>query len=145
LAVNATGGASRSIVYVGPLTGSAPASALPARSLIAPARSSFSCNVPEPDGVPVPVEAVIVRVVPMPVTAVIAGAPDRPVAATEKFVATTPLTASPNVTVQETDVTFVGEPPLRAIDTPLVPGGVVSNVYCWPVTAAGSRALPAAS
>jgi hypothetical protein len=121
-------------------------SALPARSVIEPACTRFSCNVPEPDGVPVPVEAVIVRVVPLPVTAVIVGVPDRPVAASEKLAATTPLTASPNVTVQDTEAAFVGEAPLRTIDTALVVGGVVSNVYGWPVTGTEARrALPAAS
>ncbi len=143
--MNVTGGASRSIVYVGPSTGRVPARALPARSVIGPVRTSFSCNVPEPAGVPVPVEAVTVRVVALPVTAVIAGVPDRPLAASEKFPAPTPLTASANVTVQDTEVAFVGELPLRAIDTPPVPGGVVSNVYRWPVTGAEARALPAAS
>jgi hypothetical protein len=100
--------------------------------------------VPEPNGVPVPVEAVIVRVVALPVTAVIVGVPDRPLAASEKLAAATPLTASPNVTVQDTEAAFVGEAPLRAIDTALVVGGVVSNVYVCPVAGA-ARALPAAS
>jgi hypothetical protein len=106
----------------------------------------LSCNAPEPDGVPVPVEAVIVRVVPLPVSPVIVGAPDRPLAASEKFAATTPLTASPKVTVHDTEAALVGEPALRTIDTPLVVGGVVSNVYCCPVIGTEApSALPAAS
>jgi hypothetical protein len=76
---------------------------------------------------------------------VIAGVPDRPVPASEKLAATTPVTASPNVAVHDTDAAFVGESPFRTIDTALVVGGVVSNVYCWPVTGTEARALPAAS
>jgi hypothetical protein len=50
------------------------------------------------------------------------------------------------VTVHDTEAALVGESALRAIDTPLVVGGVVSNVYCCPVIGTGlARALPAAS
>ena len=95
---------------------------------------------------PVPVDAVTVRVVPLPVTDVTAGVPDRPAAASEKFAAATPATASPNVTVHETAAAFVGDEPTAAIDTPAVVGAVVSKVYACPATGTEPpSALPATS
>src|SRR3954464_10441281 len=78
-------------------------------------------SVPEP----VPVEAVTVQIAPLPVT-LLMDAPATPVAASVKSFASTPLTCSENVTVQDTDAAFVGELPLRASEDTV--GAVVSLV-----------------
>src|SRR5580700_1219733 len=68
----------------------------------------FKPSVP----VPLPVPAVTVHEVagapPTAVTEVIAGEPPRPPFTRLKFPAATPLTALVNVTVQETELKFVG-------------------------------------
>ena len=77
--------------------------------------------------VPLPVAAVTVHEVagvpPTGVTDEIAGEPPRPVFTKAKFPATSPLTALVNVTVQETELKFVGEVCTRLME--LTPVGMV--------------------
>src|SRR4051794_17613120 len=115
--------------YVAPLTGTAPVSAFPARSLIPVELDSLSWSVPEP----LPVDAVTVRVAPLPVTPVIAGGPARPVEASVKFAAAPPFIGSLKLTVQDRDAALVGVPEARVIVIAPVVGAVVSNMYASPV------------
>ena len=73
---------------------------------------------------PAPVLAVTVQVVPEPLTRVIAGEPVRPLEMRLKLPATTPVTASLNVTVHWTDARVVGVVLTRLIETTV--GAVVS-------------------
>jgi hypothetical protein len=65
-----------------------------------------------------------------------------PVEASAKSLASTPVTDSLNVTVQETLVALVGDEMSRLIEETL--GGVLSIVYAWPVKVPLS-VFPAAS
>src|SRR5581483_3921024 len=90
--------------------------------MIVSSSTRFSPRVPSP----LPVFAVTVHVVPLPLTPVTCGVVTPPPAASWKSVASTPVTASLKVTVQETLVAFDGVEPTRLIE--LTVGGVLSIV-----------------
>jgi hypothetical protein len=102
-------GAVLSIEYSWPVN-DVVASVFWARSLIPVPFARFKPRLPSPP----PVDALTVQEEPDPVTLEI-DAPETPVGASAKFPLATPVTASLNVTVQETDAAFVGEAPARLI------------------------------
>jgi hypothetical protein len=85
--------------------------------------------VPEPDGVPDPVDAVTVKLVAAPDEGdtAVTEVPEIPAAAVAKFDVDTPETGLLNVTVQDTDAAFVGEAPARLIAVRF--GFTVSTVH----------------
>jgi hypothetical protein len=90
------------------------------------------------------VDAVTVQFPPEPDTLEIDAVPDSAVWTSAKFALATPVTASLNVTVQDTDDAFVGEGPERLIEP--TTGASVSNAYVCPATGTDPPSpLPTAS
>src|SRR5438045_2913720 len=118
----------------------APPSGCETASTIVSLSRAFKPRVPSPR----PVDAVTVHVVPEPLTLVIAASDTEPPDTIAKSDASTPVTASLKVMVQETEDPVAGSAEARLTDT--ITGGALSIKYDWPaVYADAPMELAAAS